>query len=110
MAFDPAAPTLTFGVVGAGTMGRGIAQIAAAAGITVLLTDAREGAALAARDFIKKMLGRHVEKGQAAAADAKAAVERVKVVASADLAPCNLVVEAIVEDLGAKQRLFADLE
>ena len=65
MAFDPASPTLTLGVVGAGTMGRGIAQIAAAAGIEVRLCDAREGAAEEARGFIAKMLERQVEKGLA---------------------------------------------
>ena len=108
MAFDPASPALSLGVVGAGTMGRGIAQIAAAAGIEVRLCDAREGAAEEARGFIAKMLERQVEKGLAA--EARAAIERVRIAGSADLAPCDLVVEAIVEDLTAKQRLFADLE
>jgi 3-hydroxybutyryl-CoA dehydrogenase len=107
MVFDPASPTLTLGVVGAGTMGRGIAQIAAAAGIEVRLNDARKGAAEEARGFIAKMLERQVEKG--VAADARA-IERVRIADSADLAPCDLVVEAIIEDLEAKQRLFADLE
>ena len=107
MAFDPASPTLTLGVVGAGTMGRGIAQIAAAAGIEVRLNDARKGAAEEARGFIAKMLERQVEKGLAADAQA---IERVRIADSEDLAPCDLVVEAIVEDLAAKQRLFADLE
>jgi 3-hydroxybutyryl-CoA dehydrogenase len=109
MAFDPQSPTLTLGVVGAGTMGRGIAQIAAAAGIAVLLNDVRKGAAEEARDFIARMLQRQVEKGMAAA-EARAALARVKIAASADLAPCDLVVEAIVEELPAKQRLFAALE
>lgn len=109
MVFDPASPALTLGVVGAGTMGRGIAQIAAAAGIEVRLTDAREGAAEEARGFIDRMLERQVEKGLPAS-EARAAIERIRLAASADLAPCDLVVEAIVEDLDAKQRLFADLE
>jgi 3-hydroxybutyryl-CoA dehydrogenase len=109
MAFDPESATLTLGVVGAGTMGRGIAQIAAAAGITVRLSDARAGAAEEARGFIARMLERQVKKGLAAA-EARAAIERVRVTGSADLAPCDLVVEAIIEDLSAKQRLFADLE
>ena len=107
MAFDPESPTLTLGVVGAGTMGRGIAQITAAAGIEVRLSDARAGAAEEARGFIAKMLERQVEKGLAA--DARA-IERVRITDSAGLAPCDLVVEAIVEDFAAKQRLFADLE
>jgi 3-hydroxybutyryl-CoA dehydrogenase len=108
MTFDPASPALTLGVVGAGTMGRGIAQIAAAAGIAVRLTDARAGVAEEARSFISKMLERQAEKGLAL--DAQAAIERVRIVDATDLAPCDLVVEAIVEDLSAKQRLFADLE
>ncbi|HEX5079749.1 MAG TPA: 3-hydroxyacyl-CoA dehydrogenase [Geminicoccaceae bacterium] len=107
MAFDPASPALILGVVGAGTMGRGIAQIAAAAGIDVRLTDARVGAADEARAFIAKMVERQVEKGLAA--DARA-IERLQITDSAGLAPCDLVVEAIVEDLSAKRRLFADLE
>jgi 3-hydroxybutyryl-CoA dehydrogenase len=107
MAFDPGSPTLTLGVVGAGTMGRGIAQIAAAAGIRVRLSDAREGAAEEARAFIARMLERQVEKGLAADAQA---IERVQIAETADLAACDLMVEAIVEDLAAKQRLFADLE
>lgn len=109
MVFDPASPALTLGVVGAGTMGRGIAQIAARAGITVLLSDQREGAAEAAREFIGGMLDRQVEKGQLAESAARAAQGRLRVL-DASLAPCDLVIEAIVEDLAAKQRLFADLE
>jgi 3-hydroxybutyryl-CoA dehydrogenase len=108
MTFDPASPALTIGVVGAGTMGRGIAQIAAAAGIEVRLNDARPDVAEDARAFIAKMLERQVAKGLAA--DARAAIERVRIADSAGLVPCDLVVEAIIEDFSAKQRLFADLE
>jgi 3-hydroxybutyryl-CoA dehydrogenase len=108
MTFDPASPALTLGVVGAGTMGRGIAQTAATAGIAVRLSDAHAAAAEEARAFIAKMLERQAEKGLAV--DARAAIERVRIVDTADLAPCDLVIEAIVEDLLAKQRLFADLE
>jgi 3-hydroxybutyryl-CoA dehydrogenase len=107
VAFDAASPTLRLGVVGAGTMGRGIAQIAAAAEIEVRLCDARAGAAEEARGFIAKMLERQAAKGLLADTDA---IERVRIADTADLAPCDLVVEAIVEDLTAKQRLFADLE
>jgi 3-hydroxybutyryl-CoA dehydrogenase len=107
MTFDPASPALSLGVVGAGTMGRGIAQIAAAAGIEVRLNDARAGAAEEARAFIARMLERQADKGLLADTGA---IERVLLADSADLAPCDLVVEAIVEDLSAKQRLFADLE
>jgi 3-hydroxybutyryl-CoA dehydrogenase len=111
MTFDPASPRLTLGVVGAGTMGRGIVQIAAVAGIAVRLLDAREGAAEEALGFVARMLARQADKGQLVAADAQAAIERIEVLeAAAELAPCDLVVEAIVEDLETKRRLFADLE
>jgi 3-hydroxybutyryl-CoA dehydrogenase len=111
MVFDPASPSLTLGVVGAGTMGRGIAQIAVAAGATVLLIDAREGAAEQARGFVAGMLDRQADKGQLSATKAHAAFERLHALDDiAALARSDLVVEAIVEDLSAKQRLFADLE
>jgi 3-hydroxybutyryl-CoA dehydrogenase len=73
----------------------------------VRLCDARAGAAEEARAFIARMLERQVEKGLLG--DARA-IERVRVADIAELAPCDLVVEAIVEDLAAKRRLFADLE
>jgi len=111
MALDTNRPDLTLGVVGTGAMGRGIVQVAAAGGINVMMTDARPGAAKEARDFIEKMLGRAAEKGSMTAADAAAAVQRIRVVdATADLKPCHVVVEAIVENLDAKRALFAELE
>jgi 3-hydroxybutyryl-CoA dehydrogenase len=111
MVFDPASPTLALGVVGAGTMGRGIAQIAAAAGVRVLLVDARDGAAEEARGFVARMLDRQAEKGQLGQAEARSAIERLRVLDDiAALVPSDLVVEAIVEELPAKQRLFADVE
>lgn len=111
MAIDFNRPDLVVGVVGTGAMGRGIAQIAAAAGCTVLLMDAREGAGAEARIFVADMLGRLAEKGRMTVAAAEAAIARIKVAATlADLAPCHVMVEAIVEDLAAKQALMRDLE
>ena len=105
------APDLTVAVVGAGAMGRGIAQVAATGGLRVLLHDARPGAAAEARDFIAKMLDRAVEKGRMTAGDAAAASGRVTPVDDlAALAPADVVIEAIVEDMDAKARLFAELE
>ena len=63
MTFDANRPDLTVGVLGAGAMGRGIVQVAAAGGINVLMTDSRPGAAQEARDFVGKMLERAAEKG-----------------------------------------------
>ena len=92
-------------------MGRGIAQVAAAAGLRVLLADAAGGAAEAARDFAARMLGRAAEKGRTTRAEAEAAVARIEPVPGiAQLEPCAVVLEAIVEDLQAKRELFRELE
>jgi 3-hydroxybutyryl-CoA dehydrogenase len=101
----------TIGVVGAGQMGSGIAQVAAEAGHAVILCDLEErfvGKGLAG---IKKLLERAVEKGKATVEHKDAALARVKGTTSLeDLASCDLVVEAVVEDLAVKERLFRDLD
>ncbi|MDP6786017.1 MAG: 3-hydroxyacyl-CoA dehydrogenase [Rhodospirillales bacterium] len=108
---DPNDPSLSVGVIGAGVMGRGIAQIAAAAGCRVSLSDVSEDAARDARAFASRMLLRQAEKGRITRAEAEAAVARVVLVPGLrDLADCTVVIEAVVEDLGVKQRLFAELE
>ncbi len=102
---------LVVGVIGAGTMGRGIAQVAATGGMSVLLMDSREGAATGAKDFIEKMLTRSAEKGNITQDEAKSAVDRVEVVNELGaFAPCHVVTEAIVENLAAKRELLAELE
>lgn len=102
---------LTVGVIGAGTMGRGIAQVAAVGGCTVKLFDANAGAAEDAAGFIGKMLDRAVERGRMEAPDAEAARARIEIVDStAGLAPCPIVIEAVIEDLEIKRKVFADLE
>ncbi|MBI2510299.1 MAG: 3-hydroxyacyl-CoA dehydrogenase, partial [Betaproteobacteria bacterium] len=111
MAFDVNRPDLTLGVIGTGAMGRGIVQVAAAGGMQVLMTDSRPGAAREALDFIEKMLSRAAEKGTLTKDQAAAAAMRIKVVGGpADMKPCHAVIEAIVENLEAKQQLFAELE
>ena len=111
MTLDVNRPDLTVGVIGTGAMGRGIVQVTAAGGMTVLMTDARPGAAAEARDFIGKMLERAAEKGQMTKDDAVAATARIKIVDShKDMRPCHVVIEAIVENLDAKRALFAELE
>lgn len=111
MAFDANRPDLTVGVIGTGVMGRGIAQVAAAGGMQVLMTDNRPGAAQEARGFVEKMLARAVEKGSMTRDEAVAAVNRIRIVSGpADMKPCHAVIEAIVENLEAKQKLFAELE
>lgn len=111
MALDANRPDLTVGVIGTGAMGRGIVQVAAAGGIRVLMTDSRPGAAQEAREFVEKMILRAAEKGSMTKDDASAAVSRVTIVdGPAAMKPCHVVIEAIVENLEAKQQLFAELE
>ena len=77
MSFDAMRADLTIGVLGAGAMGRGIVQVAAAGGINVFMMDARAGAAEEAREFIGKMLQRAAEKGSMSKDDAAAALATV---------------------------------
>ena len=102
---------LIIGVIGAGTMGRGIAQVAAVGGCTVKLFDTNHDAALDAASFIEKMLDRAVERGRMEDLDAKAAIKRLEIVQNiSDLAPCPIVIEAVIEDLDIKRQVFSELE
>ncbi|HTN65807.1 MAG TPA: 3-hydroxyacyl-CoA dehydrogenase PaaH [Burkholderiaceae bacterium] len=104
-------PSVTVAVVGSGAMGAGIAQVAAAAGHAVKLYDARAEAADKAIADIRRNFGKLVEKGRMGTVDAETAGARLQAVASMDrLCDAGLVVEAIVENLEAKRKLFADLE
>ena len=98
-------------VVGAGIMGAGIAQVAAQAGHTVQLFDARDGAAAAAVAKTAATLDGLAAKGRLDAADAKAIAARIGAAATlGDAAGAGLVVGAIVENADAKRSLFRDLE
>ncbi|MCX5762434.1 MAG: 3-hydroxyacyl-CoA dehydrogenase NAD-binding domain-containing protein [Gemmatimonadetes bacterium] len=103
------------GVIGAGAMGRGIAQVAAAAGHEVLIADALPGAAANARKLIDATLQALVAKGRLTDADRSTLIARITVIEAAPdrdvsaFADCGLVIEAIVEDLAAKQALFVRL-
>ncbi|TSE35887.1 3-hydroxyacyl-CoA dehydrogenase [Tepidimonas charontis] len=99
------------GVVGTGAMGRGIAQIAAQAGATVSLMDAKPEALEAAQQALAQTWQRLVDKGRLAPTEAAACMARLRPVRGlTDLAACDLVIEAIVERLDAKQALFEQLE
>ncbi|MES5819263.1 3-hydroxyacyl-CoA dehydrogenase [Streptomyces sp. RG80] len=98
-------------VVGTGTMGQGIAQVALVAGHPVLLYDVAPGRAREAADAIGARLDRLVEKDRLTGADRDAARARLTAAGSlADLADCALVVEAVMERLDVKQDLFRQLE
>ncbi|MFI7339177.1 3-hydroxyacyl-CoA dehydrogenase [Streptomyces sp. NPDC050085] len=99
------------GVVGTGTMGQGIAQVALVAGHPVRLYDAVPGRAESAAESIAGRLDRLVEKGRMTAQERAAAVARLAPAGTlADLADATLVVEAVLEQLDVKQQLFRDLE
>ncbi|GAA2441192.1 3-hydroxyacyl-CoA dehydrogenase [Actinomadura vinacea] len=99
-------------VIGTGVMGRGIAQLAAAGGLTVELADLRFEAVADAVDHVGAMFGKLAAKGRMTADDAAAATARLRPVddplAAAD--GCDLVIEAVREDLETKRELFAALE
>ena len=101
----------TMGLVGTGVMGAGIAQIAAQAGVVVRLFDAREGAAQSARDNLSGTFAKLVSKGKISQTAMEAALANLRVVeAIDDLGDCDLIVEAIVENLDAKRGLLQQLE
>lgn len=98
------------GVVGAGAMGAGIAQVAAQAGHEVLLVDAVAGASERARARVSQELSALEKKGRLAGGEAAAVSRRIGTATLAELAGCGLVIEAIVEDIDSKRSLFAQLE
>lgn len=104
------------GVLGAGAMGTGIAQVAAVHGHPVVMADANGPAVVKARETIRRALAREVEKERMTGPAADAALERIEA-APLDqgaglhaFAQCDLVIEAIVEELSAKRDAFARLE
>jgi 3-hydroxybutyryl-CoA dehydrogenase len=99
------------GVVGLGTMGAGIAQLSVEAGVETIGREVSLELAERARDRISHFLTRKVEKGRLAQDERDAAVARLALTDDiADLADCDLVIEAIVEELGPKRGLFAELD
>ncbi len=111
MPLDIARSDLRLGIVGTGIMGRGIAQIAAQAGIKVVLYDTRAEAAPAARDYVAGQLARLAEKGKLSTEAADAATSRIDIAhVLTHLSSCHVVIEAIVENLDAKRELFTHLE
>ena len=99
------------GIVGVGAMGRGIAQIAAQAGSTVWLFDTQPAAIEASIQTLKDTWDKLVAKGKLSADQAATYTGRLRpALAMGDLAPCELVVEAVVEKLEVKRSLFGQLE
>ena len=103
-------PVATVGVVGAGTMGSGIAIAAAAAGLEVTLVDAQDAALAAGLGRIERHFADAQRKGRLDAAGAAAATARVRGATTLEaLAPVDLVIEAVFESLEVKRGVFAEL-
>ena len=105
-------PSTRVAVIGAGTMGHGIAYVAALAGCDVRLTDARADALPQALDKIEALLVSGVKRGKLAADDHAAVRKRIRTEPQvrAAVSDADVVIEAVVEDLAIKRRLFADVE
>jgi 3-hydroxybutyryl-CoA dehydrogenase len=100
----------TVGVIGAGQMGAGIAQVSAQAGYRVLLSDMDLARADSGKAGIAKQLARAVEKEKITAADAEAALNRIEPVADVSaFAPCDLVIEAATEREAIKRTIFENV-
>ena len=101
----------TIGVLGCGQMGGGIAQVAAVAGFDVIARDLNAGLLAAGRSAITKSLGKLVEKGKLEAAARDAALGRLQLTtALGELSRCDLVIEAVSEDLELKNGLWRELD
>jgi len=99
------------GVIGCGLMGHGIAQISAQAGLSVVVRESEQVALDKGLQRIKRSLDKLVEKEKVSRPDADAAVGRIKgSLRLEDLGDCDLVIEAIVENLDAKKQLFKQLD
>jgi len=101
----------TIGVIGAGTMGNGIAQTFAQSGFSVILLDVAQPMLDRARGTIEASLGKFVEKGRLSAADRDATLARLATTTTLDrLVEADYIVEAIVENADAKRALFTSLD
>jgi 3-hydroxybutyryl-CoA dehydrogenase len=101
----------TVGVVGAGTMGNGIAQVFAASGFDVKMRDVGQAQLDRGMGSIQKSLSRFVEKGKISQEDSDAAIGRISTTTEvSELAGCDLVVEAIFENFDAKAEVFRELD
>jgi 3-hydroxybutyryl-CoA dehydrogenase len=99
------------GIVGSGIMGSGISEVAAKAGIEVVLRSRAQSSADAMVAGLEKSLAKQVERGKLDAAERDTVLGRVRAVTDlGELADCDLVLESIVEDLAAKKHLFNELD
>jgi 3-hydroxybutyryl-CoA dehydrogenase len=101
----------TFGVVGAGQMGNGIAQVAAMSGLQVIMSDIKEEFVQRGMQNITRILSRNVEKGKMSADERDAVLGRIKTTITLEaMAPADYVVEAATENEPIKFQIFRDLD
>jgi 3-hydroxybutyryl-CoA dehydrogenase len=101
----------SIGILGCGQMGSGIAEVAAKAGYEVMVCEVSDAALTAGLGKIKKSLAKAVERGKLAAEVMEATLARISgTLVVADLADCDIVIEAVFEDLATKQRVFGELD
>lgn len=104
-------PFKKIGVVGCGLMGRGIAEVSAKSGYSVVVSEVNKDLLARGMDAIGKSLSKAVEKGKISDADKTAALGRIQgTVDMKDLRECELIVEAAVENLELKRKIFAELD
>lgn len=102
---------MTVGIIGAGTMGSGIAQVAATAGCKVLVFDTSAASLDKSREALDRVLARLIVKGRIDAEEKSRIQGNITYVEELKaLSPCGLTIEAIVENLAIKQKVFAELE
>ena len=98
------------GVLGGGLMGSGIAQVSAQAGFDTVVRDVSEAIVQKSRESIEKVLAKGIEKGKVTAAERDAALSKLEfTVELGALAGCDIVIEAVVEDLDVKNAMWKDL-
>ena len=101
----------TIGVIGAGVMGSGIAQVAATKGINVILLDVNEKAVKTGIDAVESGLNRVVTKGKITGSEKEAAVRRIKGTTAYDaLKPAEVIIEAATEDYDLKKKIFKQVD
>jgi 3-hydroxybutyryl-CoA dehydrogenase len=101
----------TIGVIGAGVMGNGIAQVAAIKGIDVILLDHNETAVKTGIDAVESRLNRVITKGNMTASEKEAAVRRIKGTTAYDaLKPAEVIIEAATEDYDLKKKIFKQVD
>jgi 3-hydroxybutyryl-CoA dehydrogenase len=99
------------GVVGCGLMGSGIVEVCARAGYEVVVSEINDEFLQKGMDRINKSLSRAVSKGKATQEEMDAALARIKgTTDTADFAPCDLVIEAVIENMELKKEIFAELD